>query len=204
MVTVNSKPVLYYSKYCDYSSAILQYISHSKVKNDIFFVNIDNRYDHNGEIMIKLNDKTHIPLPNVIKSVPSLLILENNPTSNPDVIIGDKIKEYVFEQCKGYDDQATGFQGEPEGYSFFDGVSSVVSDMYSFLDQSVEDLSAKGMGGMRQMYNYASIDYNGLIDTPEENYSSEKIGEISLDKLIAKRDMEVPQNEMPSDVLPRR
>lgn len=204
MVTVQSKPVLYYSEYCDYSSAILQYISHSKVKNDIFFVNIDNRYDHNGEIMIRLDNKTHIPLPNVIKSVPSLLILESNPRSNPNVIVGNHIKEYIFEQCKAYDDQATGFQGEPEGYSFFDGASSVVSDMYSFLDQSAEELSAKGMGGLRQMYNYASIDYNGLIDTPEENYSSEKIGDISLEKLIAKRDMEVPKNEIPSDVLPRR
>lgn len=93
MVTVQSKPVLYYSEYCDYSSAILQYISHSKVKNDIFFVNIDNRYDHNGEIMIRLDNKTHIPLPNVIKSVPSLLILESNPRSNPNVIVGNHIKE---------------------------------------------------------------------------------------------------------------
>ena len=40
--------------------------------------------------------------------------------------------------------------------------SNIMSDNYSFLDQTSDDLSAKGDGGMRQLYNYATINYQKL------------------------------------------
>ena len=64
---------------------------------------------------------------------------------------------------------ATGFNGEPSPFSTsseFMGSFGVTSDNYSFLDQSSEDLSAKGSGGLRQLYNYATIDFNQTIECP--------------------------------------
>jgi hypothetical protein len=48
---------------------------------------------------------------------------------------------------------------EPNPYMFKGaGGVGVVSDEFSFLDSSVSELSAQGNGGMRQMYNYVSLD----------------------------------------------
>jgi hypothetical protein len=48
---------------------------------------------------------------------------------------------------------------EPNPY-MFKGDRGVVSDEFSFLDSSVTELSAQGNGGMRQTYNYATLDSN--------------------------------------------
>ena len=54
--------------------------------------------------------------------------------------------------------QATKFQGEPDAFGFDSlGSYGVSSDAFSFLDMNSDDLSAKGNGGLRQMYNYSSI-----------------------------------------------
>lgn len=185
---MDSKPILYYSKYCDFCSAILQYISHSKIKKDIFFVNIDNRYENNGEILIRFDNNNTIPLPDIIKSVPSLLVIG----VPPEVIVGDDIKDFIFDKCKEYDQVATQNQGEPESFSFLGGLCDfVMSDSFSFWDQDADELSAKGNGGSRQMYNYAPIDFMETISTPDEDYISDKMKNISLDKLMSERDKDL-------------
>ena len=50
------------------------------------------------------------------------------------------------------------------------------------MDQGNDELSAKGEGGMRQLYNYATINHTDTINTPEENYTPDKVDESSLKK----------------------
>jgi len=71
----------------------------------------------------------------------------------------------------------------------------VVSDNFSFLDQTDEELSAKGSGGMRQLYNYATINHNDTIQTPPDSYSPDKVGSNSLEQLMAQRDKDVPRQQ---------
>ena len=63
-----------------------------------------------------------------------------------------------------------------------DKYDNISSDNFSFLDQNTDDLSTRGNGGMRQMHNYASIDFL-KIDTPPDEYSPDKIIETDIEKL---------------------
>ena len=64
------------------------------------------------------------------------------------------------------------------------------------LDMNDEELSAKGSGGFRQMHSYASINQVDKIETPEEDYSPDKIGEVDLGKIEAARNNEIPKQQM--------
>ena len=59
-----------------------------------------------------------------------------------------------------------------------------------------EDLSAKGSGGIRQMHSYAGINYRDSIETPEEDYTPDKIGEVDISKIQESRNSEVPKQQM--------
>ena len=65
--------------------------------------------------------------------------------------------------------------------------SGVSSDNYSFLDQSIDALSAKGDGGLRQLRNNVRLEYTDNIETPPDDYTPNKVGEVSLDKLQQER-----------------
>lgn len=86
---------------------------------------------------------------------------------------------------------------EPSAFSFGDHAS--MSDSFSFLDQSADDLKATGNGGMRQLHGFTSIhnSYDG-INTPPEDYVPNKVGtDVSLDKLREAREMDVPRKPGP-------
>jgi hypothetical protein len=68
------------------------------------------------------------------------------------------------------------------------GMFGVVSDFYSFLDQTADSLLATGDGGMRQMHRYAAIDSMDSIETPPDTYAPDTIGEgVSVDALVQQR-----------------
>jgi hypothetical protein len=72
------------------------------------------------------------------------------------------------------------------------GGFGVMSDNFSFLDQSSEDLSAKGSGGLRQLYNYATIDFNESINCPAIEEKQARIGpDITLEKLEKERNEQI-------------
>jgi hypothetical protein len=74
------------------------------------------------------------------------------------------------------------------------GGFGVTSDNYSFLDQSSEDLSAKGAGGLRQLYNYATIDFNQTIECPAIEEKQARIGpDTTLEKLEKERNSQIMQ-----------
>jgi hypothetical protein len=85
-----------------------------------------------------------------------------------------------------------GMETEPSAFSLNTNMlSGVMSDNFSFLDQTNEALSAKGDGGMRQLYNYATIEQGDDIQTPPDNYSADTIGSVSLEKMQQERQTDV-------------
>lgn len=182
--------ILYYSNYCEHSKNILNVLGKSKVLENIHFICIDNRTSKNGQIYIRLENGQEIILPNIIVKVPSLLLLNNNK-----VICGNNdILKYINPVEEQITKVATQNNMEPASYSM--GIDSgslwgVSSDNYSFLDMTPDELSAKGNGGMRQMYNYATLDGTGTIETPPDTYTPDKIGEMNMDEMQRKREMEI-------------
>ena len=168
--------VLYYSNYCDNSKQLLGYLSKSSVKNNLHYVCIDKRVQKNNATYVVLENNQELLLPNTVNAVPALMILNDEYK----VLFGDNILSYLkpVEQVKVQ--QATNFNGEPSAFSLNDGSLGVHSDFFSYLDQGNDELSAKGEGGMRQLHNYATINFQEKIETPEENYVPDKVDENSL------------------------
>ena len=80
---------------------------------------------------------------------------------------------YIFPPEKEIQRQNENVNVDPDAYGgMLDSGSfssyGVMSDSYSFLNQSADELSAKGNGGTKQMYNYCSITDNISINTPKD------------------------------------
>jgi hypothetical protein len=182
--------ILYYSNFCEHSKNILSVLGKSKVLENIHFICIDNRTSKNGRTYILLETGQEIVLPNIIVKVPSLLLLNDNKVvcGHSDILTHiNPVEEQITKV-------ATQNNMEPSSYSM--GVDSgslwgVSSDNYSFLDMTSDELSAKGSGGTRQMYNYASLDATGTIETPPDTYTPDKIGEMNMDEMQRKRESEI-------------
>jgi hypothetical protein len=113
------------------------------------------------------------------------------------VLYGEQILQHFQPKNVALNNEATSFNGEPNSFSLGResmGGFGVASDNYSFLDQSADELSAKGNGGMRQLYNYATLDLVDKIETPPDNYSPDKVGSVSLEQLQQKRNLDIQQS----------
>tara|TARA_B110000483_G_scaffold243032_1_gene330978 strand:+ start:1673 stop:2221 length:549 start_codon:yes stop_codon:yes gene_type:complete len=170
--------VLYYSNYCDNSKKLLSYLTKSTVKDKLHYVCIDKRVQKNNATYIILENNQELLLPNTINAVPALMILNGEY----DVLFGDNIINYLKPVEDVKVQQTKNVDTEPFAFSLNDGLIGVHSDNFSFLDQGNDELSAKGEGGMRQLYNYATINHTDTINTPEENYTPDKVDESSLKK----------------------
>ena len=178
--------ILYYSNFCQHSQKLLKELSQSKVKDDIHFISIDNREKSNdGQTIINLEKNQKVILPTTVTRVPALLLINKNY----EVLFGDDITRELQPQQEQITQVATQFEGEPMAFSL--GGGSVVSDNYSFLDMTSDELSAKGGGGTRQMHSYAGLDFNDKINTPDEDYDPNKVNEGDLEKLQRQRDADV-------------
>ena len=185
--------ILYYSNSCDNCKKLLTNISRSNVKDDIHFICIDNRYKKtNGSIYIKLQNGEEVVLPPTVTRVPALLLLNRGYA----VLFGDEISKHIQPTINASKQQAVISSGEPMSFSLGGGgMCGVSSDNFSFLDQSSEDLSAKGSGGMRQAHHYASITQDEQIETPPDTYSADTIGEVSLSNLNTQRETDIRINK---------
>jgi hypothetical protein len=139
-------------------------------------------------------------MPENVTKVPALLLLNQNYK----VIYGDQIYQHLKPVQEVNVQKATKNNMEPmaflDGFGFGSGYgfgSGVVSDNFSFLDQSDNDLSVKGEGGMRQMHNYVSLHDSGNLSMhlPQDDfeYKSDKLkeGEMSIEALQRKREQEL-------------
>ena len=189
--------IIYYSNHCDKSKAVLTALSKSRVQDDIHFLCIDKRVraaNGSGAWHIITETGEKVLLPPQVNRVPALLLLNKGHM----VLYGEQILQHFQPKNVALNNEATGFNGEPNAFSLGResmGGFGVASDNYSFLDQSADELSAKGNGGMRQLYNYATIDTVDKIETPPDNYSPDKVGSVSLEQLQQKRnnDLQIHQ-----------
>jgi hypothetical protein len=106
-----------------------------------------------------------------------------------------EIKGYLASKIKQAVAVATQEQMEPSAFSFSGGgMSSIVSDNYSFLDMNADDLSAEGSGGMRQLHNYVSINDMGSITAPAEAQGTRQENSSkmpTLENLRKEREMDI-------------
>ena len=187
--------IIYYSNSCDRCKAVLTALSKSQVSNEIHFLCIDKRVKSaTGAWHILTETGEKVLLPPQVNRVPALLLLNKGH----QVLYGDQILQHFQPKNVALNDQATGFNGEPNAFALgresMGSGFGVASDNYSFLDQSADELSAKGNGGMRQLYNYATIDLVDKIETPPDTYSPDKVGSVSLEQLQQKRQSDI-QNQ---------
>ena len=177
--------IFYYSNICTNCSNILPKLSQSQIKNDIHFICIDNRIKkQDGSTYIILSNQKEIILPPTINKVPALLLLNRGN----QVIYGPaNIMEYLQPKQTNVLEKIN--NSEPDSFNFGDIHSSgVISDNYSFLDQSIESMSAKGNGGLRQLRNNCTLEYLDKIETPPDNYTPNKVSNVSMEKLQQERD----------------
>ena len=176
--------ILYYSNFCENCRAILPTLSQSQVKNDIHFICIDNRIKKpDGATYIVLSNQKEIIMPPTVTKVPALLLLNRGN----QVIYGTEIMQFLNPVKSGAIEKMQNV--EPDAFSFGDIHSSgVMSDSFSFLDQSIESMSAKGNGGLRQLRNNATLEYIDEIETPPDNYTPNKVDSASIEKIQQERD----------------
>ena len=191
--------ILYYSNFCEPSKKLLHTVGKTQNTNNIHFVCIDKRVkDPNGKVYIVLQTGQKLLMPENVTRVPALLLLNQNYK----VIYGDDIYKHLKPQVTQQIKQATKNNMEPvnfqDGFSAFGGFSGgIVSDNFSFLDQSDTDLSVKGNGGLRQMHNYVTLDesMNLAMKLPQDDveYKTDKIkdGEMSIEALQRRREEEL-------------
>lgn len=199
------KSILYFSEYCQFCNSIIQSLSQTTLKDNIHFINIDKRIIENNELKVILDNMQTIILPDCIKRVPSLMY--ENQKEGVKLLVGNDIKNYIFDKLNEEKEQQAKqgkFANEPESFVFNSSGIFVHSDYFSFLDQSSEELSAKGDGGLRQMYNYATYNLQDSIQTPDEDYIPDTIKDVSLEKLIQQRDEDIGvQNHPKPNLMPR-
>jgi hypothetical protein len=177
--------ILYYSNLCNNCNSILPKLSQSHLKNDIHFLCIDNRIKKpDGSIYIITSNQKEIIMPSNVNKVPALLLLNRGNQT----IFGSDIMQYLEPRQTSCLEKVKNI--EPDAFDFNTIHSSgVMSDNYSFLDQTNESMSAKGDGGLRQLRNNATLEYVDQIETPPDDYTPNKIGDISMEKIQQERNM---------------
>ena len=179
--------ICYYSNFCEPSKKLLQLFAKTKLKQEIHFICIDKRFKNaKGQTILQL-EQHQVLLPDVIRKVPALFLIDSQ-----NVLYEDEIYAFLTPKENTINTLATSGNGEPECYSL--NQMSCMSDSYSFLDQDSTELSTKGSGGVRQLHNYVTLDQNFSIQTPEEDYTPDKIGNNgtkTLEQLKAERDKSI-------------
>tara|TARA_Y100001980_G_C14517478_1_gene292792 strand:+ start:109 stop:657 length:549 start_codon:yes stop_codon:yes gene_type:complete len=179
--------ILYYSNFCNNCKRLLEIVSKDNTfKNKTHFICIDNRSKRDKETYIILNNQKEILMPEFIKNVPTLQLINRGN----QILLGEQILEYI----KSTNNVLV---SDPDAFDLGNiNNNGVFSDNYSFLDQSIESMSAKGNGGLRQVRNNALLDFVDNIETPVDDYTPNKIGEISLDKIQQEREGLLKESKM--------
>ena len=183
--------VLYYSKYCENCKKLLYELGKTDIKKNVHFLSIDRRINRGDKIYIQLDNGHEIFMPPNITKVPSLLLLNKGNK----IIVGDDVMNYFKPQIYQQKVQATENNMEPLAFSMFE-MGTSMSDTYSYLDQSPDEMNAKGDGGLRQMHSFVKLHQNDTIETPPEDYVPDKVGEVDMGKLKAERDADIKQPSM--------
>ena len=178
--------VLYYSKYCKSCDLIIEKLSKTSIQKDIHFVCIDKRIRKEGRTYLMLDGGKQVLLPETVTKVPAILLLYQGYR----VLYGSDIMNYYRPKINAETGVATQNNLEPSAYSYTE-MGTNMSDDYSYLDQSSDEMAAKGEGGLRQMHSFMSLNDSLTIETPPEDYIPDKVKENDLDKLQKQRSLEI-------------
>ena len=192
---MNKDKIIYYSKYCKNCDKIIQILSRSTVKNYIHFIPIDKRVINDGKITILLDSGEKVILPQNITKVPAMLLLH----SGNRILFGDEILHFFRDDFDRERKKSTNNNGEPLAYSFTGEMGTSMSDNYSYLDQTSDDLGVKGQGGLRQMHSFVTLEDKIMIDTPPEDYVKEKLDENAIKQYQESRNSVVQQPKIPQN-----
>ena len=160
--------ILYYSNLCPNCKKALAIIARSDLRDKMHFINIDNRKIVDGQQVVVFENGSNVKLPPSLSSVPSILLLNRGYR----LIVGNELAEYIQPRVANTAESLQ-TQSEPESFSFGGG-GHIASDQYSFLDQTVEELEAKGNGGSKQLHHYASPSGTDSISTPPDMEADSK------------------------------
>jgi len=181
--------VLYYSNFCKHSQKLVQTLAKANMSDKISFVNIDKRKKDvaTNQTFILLENGNTLILPPNITSVPSLLLIKQQYKV---ISGGEDILKHYHPQLKIQSEKVlrhTG--GEPSGYSLTGAPMNIVSEKYTLYSMTSEELSAKGRGGTRPLYNYTpATEEIQFIETPPETYKPDKVStSVTIDSLQQKR-----------------
>ncbi len=173
--------VIYYSNFCDPSKKLFQKVAKTKLSQEIHFICIDQRKrDSKGNTILFVQNE-QVMLPPQVTKVPALYQIETK-----QVLFGDDIYDHLLPREVAINQIATNGNFDPDPFSVF-GMSRL-SDTYSYWDTSVEDLGAKGSGGMRQLKQFATLEEQCQIVTPKEDHIPDKVGSNDFEKYKAERD----------------
>jgi len=184
---------LYYSNYCKHSQKVLQYLVKNNLVNQLSFICIDKRSrdPNNNQMYITLENGKRVVMPPNIQNVPSLLLVKRNY----QVISGEDIIRHFQPSTQTQQSGLTRFNGEPIGTALMPSNSgmNILSEPYTMYNLTPEELSAKGNGGRRQMYNYVSAHQDVVsINTPPDTYHPDKIAtDVTVDVLQQKRNSDI-------------
>jgi hypothetical protein len=186
--------ILYYSNYCKHSQKILNFFVKNNLTDKANFICIDKRKQdpNTGQIYVVLENGQQILLPPNVHSVPSLLLVKQNY----NVILGDNIIAKYQPAVEDKQNIATQGYGEPMGVSLASVVTgSVVSEQYTSYNATPQELSTKGLGGSRQLFNYAKANEDPpAIATPPDTYRPDKIAQnVTVDSLQQIRNDDIPK-----------
>jgi hypothetical protein len=182
--------ILYYSNFCKHCQKILEFITRANLTKELNFICIDKRIRdaRTGQIIIQMENGKQVMLPPNVHEVPSLLLVNKNYQA----LLGDDIIKYFEPKVvKKIQDIV-----EPSAFVFNQSSNNanIVSEQYTYYNTSPEELSAKGNGGNRQMFNYVRPDMNmNAIYTPPDSYRPDKITDDSIEKLQNQRNNELPK-----------
>jgi hypothetical protein len=191
--------ILYYSNYCKHCQRLVQTLVKGNLSNKISFICIDKRVrdPKTNQQFIVLENGSKVIMPPNIHSVPSLLLIKQNYR----LLMGDEIIQHLHPQIKQLNDVATNYNGEPISYSLggSSGGSNIMSEQYTYYNMTPDELSAKGKGNNRQMYNYVSAsDDIKLINTPPDSYRPDKLSNnVTIESLQQQRLNEIETNKGP-------
>ena len=199
---INGMDILYYSNYCKHSKKILEFLVKGGIVESLSCICIDKRSRNpkTNQIIVLLENGKQATLPPNLKSVPALLLVNDNYK----MVLGSDIVRHFEPKIKEKLSSANFGNGEPLGYAIASasgsGGSNIVSEQFTYYNMSPEELSAKGAGGRRQMYNYVPAGQDtGGIQTPPDTYRPDKISNgVTIETLQEKRNADVPQkNQSP-------
>ena len=185
---------LYYSNYCKHSQRVLHFIVKGNLTEKLNFLCIDKREKdvNNNQIYIILEDGKKVIMPPNIQSVPALLLVKHGYR----VLLGDDIIQH-FQSAANLETKKKMMnqQIEPIGTSLGSNYMNVSSEQYTFYNLTPDELSAKGNGGRRQLYNYVSANEEIIsIQTPPDTYQADKIDQdVTVDKLQQQRMDDIPK-----------